>query len=118
MIKDELDHYYILLLEQEKHKYSTLLEKTNKLERVEQKWKEAESENTKLERNFNEQRETMHNLQTLFEKSRENNARLEEELNDKSSQLEFKEKQFKHVVGELKSELEELGIFTLNLWIK
>jgi hypothetical protein len=57
----------------------------------------------------------MHNLQTLFEKSRENNARLEEELNDKSSQLEFKEKQFKHVVGELKSELEELGIFTLNL---
>lgn len=112
MIKDELDNYYILLLEQEKHKYATLLEKTNKLERAEQKLKEVEYENTKLERNFNEQRETMYNLQTLFEQSRETNKRLEEELSDKSSQLEVKEKQFKNVVSELKNELEELGMFT------
>jgi chromosome segregation ATPase len=111
MMKDELDHYYNLLLDHEKHKYTMLLERTNKLEGVQQQLKETEAETEIFEGKCNEQRETISNLQSDLDKNQETNKRLEKELDDKTGQLELKEKQFKSVVGELKSELEELGIF-------
>lgn len=70
IMKDELDHYYNLLLDQEKEKYRTLQERTRNLENVEREIKEVENKKTGLERINNEQRETMYNLQSMLEESR------------------------------------------------
>jgi septal ring factor EnvC (AmiA/AmiB activator) len=109
MMKDELEHYYTLLVEQEKCKYHNLLQKFNQLEPLEKQVKDLEAKNHTLERRLNEQREATHNFQNMLEDSKNTARMLEDKLEDKTAQLDLKEKEFKSVVGELKHQLEDLG---------
>lgn len=109
LMKNELEHYFNLLVEQEKCKYHTLLQKFNQLEPLEKQVKELEVKNQTLERRLTEQRESTYNFQNMLEDSKNTAKMLEDKLEDKTAQLDLKEKEFKSVVSQLKFQLEDLG---------
>lgn len=69
IMKEELDQYYALLLEQEHEKYSTLQLRYKTLEPLEKQVKEFEVKLSNSERLAKEQRESIHNLQSLLEEA-------------------------------------------------
>ena len=109
LMKEEMDHYYVILLDQEKEKYQNLLSRHRKLESTENEFKELKAQYDLLKEKNNDQRNTMHDLQRMLEDSRKENQHLEQNLDNKTRELDQKEKEFKQVVGELRNELEELG---------
>lgn len=113
VLKDELDHYYKLLIEQERNRYNNLLQKNTQLEGADRRFQDLEIKYSNLEKRHSEQRETMYSLQNMLEDSKATSKALEDKLEDKSSELELKERDFKTKVDELKTHLDTLGKPTL-----
>lgn len=76
LMKEEMDHYYVILLDQEKEKYQTLLSRYNKLETAENELKTLKSQFDDQKQRNNDQRNTMHDLQRMLEESRKKNEQL------------------------------------------
>ena len=119
MMKDELDHYYNMLIDQEREKYQTLYSRYRTLQPYEQQCKEFEIKNANTEHLIREQKDQITNLQAMLDNSNSKCQNLQDELKDtsndfKNKQLEYKrayegkEQEFKDMISELKYQLEDL----------
>lgn len=109
VMKGELEHYYDILVQKEKEKHTNLLQRFGQLEGVQRQFNELEVKYMNIEKRHTEQRETMYSLQNMLEDSKATTKALEVKLEDKVAQLDVQEKEFKAVVGDLRSQLDVLG---------
>ena len=87
MMKDELDHYYSLLLEQEREKYQSLYARYKGIEGIDKKLNEYEIKTASSEHLIKDQKDQIHTLQTMLDNANDKNRNLQDELNDQK--LEF-----------------------------
>lgn len=104
-MKDEIEHYYSLLLEQEREKYSLLHQKYLHLEAADKQSKEYALKYSNAERLIQEQRESIHNLQSLLDESHSKSNHLEHQLLSSQSETAEVESSLSSQVSELQSQL-------------
>lgn len=105
IMKDEIEHYYSLLLEQEREKYSLLHQKYLSLESADKHSKELSLRCSNAERLIQEQRESIHNLQALLDESHNKSNLLERQLLSSQSESADIEASLKSKISSLQSQL-------------
>lgn len=101
MMKEELDHYYSLLLEQEREKYQSLYSRYRNLENADRKLKEYELKYSNSEHLVKDQKTQIHNLQSMLDNANAKAENLHDELTDTKVKFEAKVKEFKREVSYL-----------------
>lgn len=103
VIKEELDHYYNMLIQQERDKYDSIYQRYKALEVVEKKCKEADLKYSNAERAIKEQKESIENLQKLLDDANSKNKFISQQLEEKEAQATVKQDEMAQTIEDLKN---------------